>query len=59
MEGRFRDGQQVRKTDGTSRFPGEVRATFTTRSGAIRVVVEATHPDYAGLLHIYREDQLE
>jgi hypothetical protein len=50
-------GQQVRKTSGYP-FPGEVRAVFTTRSGLVRYVVEATGEDYRGMLHIFSPDQI-
>ncbi|MCA0027381.1 MULTISPECIES: hypothetical protein [unclassified Mesorhizobium] len=39
-------------------YPGEVRAAFTTTSGNERFVVEATGPDYGGMLHIFSGDQL-
>lgn len=51
-------GTPVRKVKGYP-FPGEVRCVLTTRAGAIRYVVEATGPDYAGMLHIFSPDQIE
>lgn len=51
-------GKHVRKKDG-SRFKGYVQAMFLTRAQRVRVVVEADSPDYLGMLHIYRPDQLE
>lgn len=46
------------KVLGGYRFPGEVRAVFRTKLGAVRYVVEATGKDYAGMLHIFNGDQL-
>jgi hypothetical protein len=53
----IRVGDQVVKASGYP-FPGEVRSVFTTKAGAVRYVVEATGPDYAGMLHIFNGDQL-
>lgn len=53
----FPIGTAVAKTNGYP-FPGEVRSTFTTRHGQRRYVVEATGKDYAGMLHIFNEQQL-
>lgn len=51
-------GTSVRKTSGYP-FPGEVRAVFTNKKGDTRYVVEATGPDYAGMLHIFSPAQIE
>jgi hypothetical protein len=40
------------------KYPGMIMAKFTTRSGAIRYVVEAIHPDFNGMLHIFNGTQL-
>jgi hypothetical protein len=50
--------EYVRKKTGY-RYPGMVMAKFTNRSGAIRYVVEAIHPDFTGMLHIFNGNQLE
>lgn len=50
-------GKPVIKVDGYP-FPGEVRAVFVTKTGAVRYVVEATGADYAGMLHIFSPRQL-
>lgn len=57
MENSFKPGDRVQKHSGF-RFPGRVVAVFQTTMGAERVVVEAIHPEFAGMLHIYRPDQL-
>jgi hypothetical protein len=51
-------GAKVRKRDGYE-FPGEVRSVFATRAGHVRVVVECTVPEVAGMLHIFNLKQLE
>lgn len=50
-------GQRVRKAKGFQ-FPGVIVAMFTTTAGKHRVVVEAVHPEFAGMLHIYDPEQL-
>lgn len=50
-------GTQVEKIGGYP-FPGEIRASFTTRGGQERFVVEATGEQYAGMLHIFNGGQL-
>lgn len=50
-------GSRVVKVEGYP-FPGEVRAVFVTKAGAVRYVVEATGTDYAGMLHIFSPRQL-
>jgi hypothetical protein len=50
-------GDPVRKRSGY-KYPGVVVAVFTTRAGLVRYVVEADHPSFSGMLHIFAEDQL-
>lgn len=57
MDAQFKVGDLVRKHSDYL-FPGTVVSVFSTRSGATRYVVEADHPEFAGLLHIFTEDQL-
>jgi hypothetical protein len=40
-------------------YPGIIVSVFTTRGGVVRYVVEADHPAFAGMLHIFNGDQLE
>lgn len=40
------------------KYPGMVVSVFTTRGNELRYVVEAIHPDYEGMLHIFSEEQL-
>lgn len=54
---RIRIGSKVQKATGF-KFPGIVQSIFYTRAGAERCVVEADHPDFAGMLHIYNPNQL-
>jgi hypothetical protein len=51
-------GDRVRKRSGYE-YPGFVVSVFTNRSGAVRYVVEADHPSFSGMLHIFNEEQLE
>lgn len=55
---RFHEEDRVRKRSGY-RFPGVVAAVFLNRKGEVRYVVEATDPDFEGMLHIFNEEQLE
>jgi hypothetical protein len=57
-EEEFQLYEYVRKKTGY-RYPGMIMAKFTNRSGATRYVVEAIHPDFNGMLHIYNGAQLE
>lgn len=53
-------GDQVRKVTGDYHLDGEVRATFVTRAGKVRYVVE--HPvanSPGGILHIYSRMNLQ
>ena len=54
----FKIGDRVRKRAGYE-YPGIIVSVFTTRAGAVRYVVEADHPEFAGMLHIFNGDQLE
>ncbi len=53
----FQIGSLVEKRAGY-RFPGEIRSIFATRRGEIRVVAEADHSEFEGMLHIYMPEQL-
>lgn len=53
----LRIGDKVAKRRGF-KFPGEVRCVFATRRGEARVVVEADHPDFEGMLHLYSPEHL-
>ena len=54
----FNIGDKVVKCAGYE-FPGVVVSVFTTLSGDFCYVVEADHPRFAGMLHIFNADQLE
>jgi hypothetical protein len=41
------------------KYPGMVVGIFMTRANQIRYVVEAIHPDFQGMCHIFSEEQLE
>jgi hypothetical protein len=58
MNSKFKLGDKVRKITGYE-YPGIVVSVFATRGGAARYVVEADHPAFAGMLHIYSAEQLE
>jgi hypothetical protein len=58
MTARFEVGDKVRKRSGYE-YPGFVVSVFTNRAGAIRYVIEADHPSFSGMLHIFNEEQLE
>ena len=51
-------GDLVKKRTGYA-YPGVIVSVFTTQAAAVRYVVEADHPDFAGMLHIFNGDQLE
>jgi hypothetical protein len=55
---KFYRGDYVKTIKGAA-FRGEVVAVFPTLSGAKRVVVEATSPEYAGTLHVYPVEQVQ
>ena len=54
----FKVGDRVKKRSGYE-YPGFVVSVFTNRAGAVRYVVEADHPAFSGMLHIFNGDQLE
>lgn len=54
----MRIGNRVRKVGGSFQHTGTIRAVFTTTTGEWRIVVEFD-PPVAGMLHIYRLDQVE
>ena len=58
MSQSFKVGDLVRKRVGYE-YPGIIVSVFTTRAGAVRYVVEADHPGFAGMLHIFNGEQLE
>lgn len=51
-------GQRVRKSSGEFQHTGTIVAAFTTTTGKPRVVLEFDAP-VAGMLHVYRPDQLK
>ena len=51
-------GKRVRKVGGSFQHTGVVVAEFHTTSGELRIVLEFDAP-VAGMLHIYRPDQVE
>jgi hypothetical protein len=58
MSHSFKVGDLVRKRAGYE-YPGVIVSVFATRASAVRYVVEADHPGFAGMLHIFNGDQLE
>lgn len=48
----------VRKSGGSFQHTGTVVAEFFTLAGEPRIVLEFDHP-VAGMLHVYRPDQVE
>jgi hypothetical protein len=54
----FKVGDRVKKRAGYE-YPGFIVSVFANRAGAVRYVVEADHPSFAGMLHIFNGDQLE
>lgn len=51
-------GQRVRKVGGSFQHTGTIVAAFFTTAGQPRIVLEFDAPT-AGMLHIYRLDQVE
>ena len=51
-------GKRVMKVGGSFQHSGVVVAEFTTTAGEPRIVLEFDAP-VAGMLHIYRPDQVE
>jgi hypothetical protein len=49
--------QKVQKKS-SYRYPGIIVSIFSTKSGAIRYVVEAESTEFKGMLHIFSEDDL-
>ncbi len=58
MDAAFKLGDRVKKRAGYA-YPGFIVSVFTNRAGAVRYVVEADHPSFTGMLHIFNGDQLE
>lgn len=58
LERLFQRDRRVRKIGGSFQHTGTVVATFKTRAGAERIVLEFDAP-VDGMLHIYRPDQVE
>jgi hypothetical protein len=58
MAASLKVGDQVKKRSGYE-YPGVIVSVFTTRAGAVRYVVEADHPAFTGMLHMFNGDQLE
>jgi hypothetical protein len=58
MSHSFKVGDLVRKHAGYE-YPGIIVSVFRTQTGAVRYVVEADHPAFAGMLHIFNGEQLE
>lgn len=54
----FQPRDRVAKVSGYP-FPGVVAAAFLTLAGEVRYVVEADHPDFRGMLHIFSGAQIE
>ena len=54
----FKVGDRVKKRSGYE-YPGFIVSVFTNRAGAVRYVVEADHPAFSGMLHIFNGDQIE
>ena len=58
MTAKFKIGDRVRKRSGYE-YPGFVVSVFTNGARAVRYVIEADHPAFSGMLHIFNEEQLE
>jgi hypothetical protein len=54
---RFEVSDKVEKPVGY-RFPGVVIGTDTKLNGTLLYLVEADHPDFEGMTHIFNENQL-
>jgi hypothetical protein len=50
--------QKVQKIKGY-KYPGVIVSVFYTLDGKIRYVVEADHPSFRGMLHIFSDADLE
>lgn len=55
---KFDIGDKVQKANGYL-YPGIILCVFETRDHKIRYVVEADHPDFRGMLHIFSNNDLE
>jgi hypothetical protein len=55
---KFRIGAKVQKV-GDYKYPGIVVCVFRTTERKVQYVVEADHPDFKGMLHIYANKDLE
>jgi hypothetical protein len=55
---KFRIGDKVQKIKGY-KYPGIVICVFRTRDRKARYVVEADHPDFRGMFHIFSNNDLE
>jgi hypothetical protein len=51
-------GQAVQKIKGY-KYPGIILVAFKTLDGKARYVVEADHPDFRGMLHIFSDADIE
>jgi hypothetical protein len=51
-------GQTVQKIKGY-KYPGIILVAFKTLDGKARYVVEADHPDFRGMLHIFSDNDIE
>lgn len=54
---KFKKGDRVEKTSGY-RYPGIVLACVEKVNGLEVYLVEADHPDFAGMVHVFNETQL-
>jgi hypothetical protein len=54
---RFKPGQKVEKSAGY-RYPGIILGCLEKTNGLEIYNVEADHPDFAGMVHIFSEHQL-
>jgi hypothetical protein len=50
--------QKVRKIKGY-KYPGIIVSVFMTLDHRVRYVVEADHPDFRGMLHIFSDADIE
>jgi hypothetical protein len=50
--------QKVRKIKGY-KYPGVIVSVFYTLDKNVRYVVEADHPDFRGMLHIFSDGDIE
>ena len=56
--GKFEVRDTVAKVSGY-RFPGIVTGVVYKLDGSLRYIVEADHPDFEGMTHIFNGDQLK